>query len=720
MIPFSICMIGKNEEEHLENFFHSLQPLTDNFSTEVVFVDTGSNDKTLKIAQKYTAKTFSFPWCDDFSAARNFSVSQAEHDFILVLDCDEYLTKDFHPELLANILIQFETAPYTLGTITQQNPTKTCGDQSLSSLQISRFFNRKYYHYVGIIHEQLLPIQDDILPTYQKLPISVYHKGYENAQILQVKTSRNLSLLKRALAESPTDPYLYYQLGQCYYVIKDMESAYTYFSKGLSFDVNPELDYVKSMVVSYGYCLLSLGKYEEALGFEGIYDAFCDTADFVFLMGYIYMNNALFSEALQQFEIATTLSCHHTSGVNSFRAHYNMGVIYECLGQLTNARKQYLLCGNFSPAKEGLTRTHTHGVTMYTATHVSFQPPTDSTYVPLHVGHAGKPDLGYLGDDTGENISLLNCYYGELTGLYWMWKNHCSTKYVGMCHYRRYFLNADQKLMTEAEYLDILAEHDIILSKPAYSEQTYAECYGEAHNIDDLWAVGRAIHKLYPEYDDAFQTTINGHLSYFGNLFVSSTALMKQYAEWLFTIFTEASTSIHPDSYDSYHRRVYGFLSEELLYVWVKGTGISCYPCEIGFSQEKAETLQLKNDLAPLIRQGSFSEARELFRRITKDRPDVLLPASDISDELRVIYQIIYVCESEQHPSSLWSYSHELSLLIPHYRKITEILKRISESTHSQEDIAYLTNTAVSPAALQAIIDVTPAYQSIELNKIFP
>ena len=57
------------------------------------------------------------------------------------------------------------------------------------------------------------------------------------------------------------------------------------------------------------------------------------------------------------------------------------------------------------------------------------------------VGHATHEDAGYLADDTGDNISAKNCYYSELTGLYWVWKNVKDPDYVGVCHYRRYLLN---------------------------------------------------------------------------------------------------------------------------------------------------------------------------------------------------------------------------------------------------------------------------------------
>ena len=78
------------------------------------------------------------------------------------------------------------------------------------------------------------------------------------------------------------------------------------------------------------------------------------------------------------------------------------------------------------------------------ATHKSFEMPQNKElYLPVHVGCQGKDDLGYQGDNTGENISQLNPYYCELTGLYWAWKN-LDCDYLGLVHYRRYFTKKTQ------------------------------------------------------------------------------------------------------------------------------------------------------------------------------------------------------------------------------------------------------------------------------------
>ena len=97
--------------------------------------------------------------------------------------------------------------------------------------------------------------------------------------------------------------------------------------------------------------------------------------------------------------------------------------------------------------------------------------PSDPCYLPLHVGREGKQDLGYIGDNTGDNISSMNPYFCELTGIYWAWKN-MHADYIGLCHYRRYFagkvhdrnLSAKQQaILSTADYEKLLQDYDCLL-----------------------------------------------------------------------------------------------------------------------------------------------------------------------------------------------------------------------------------------------------------------
>jgi len=118
--------------------------------------------------------------------------------------------------------------------------------------------------------------------------------------------------------------------------------------------VNEQEEYVQNLVESYGYCLIHLGQHTKALELEGIYPVFSHRADFVFLMVLVYMNNAMFDQAIREFLKATTIAEYAVDGVNSYLAYYNAGVIYECMGNIPKAIKYYSECGNYAPACQRL------------------------------------------------------------------------------------------------------------------------------------------------------------------------------------------------------------------------------------------------------------------------------------------------------------------------------------------------------------------------------
>ena len=348
MLPISVCMIAKNEEQNISKCLAPLKEL----GFELVIADTGSTDRTTEFASQYTEKIYSYSWQNDFSAARNFIISKATHDWIIVVDFDEYLENfDFEG-------IKMFLACHTkeIGTITRRNPCQLLtGQSSIMTEQVARFFNRKFHHYEGIIHEQVFPI-DGSEPVYQPIPMCFYHQGYDEPDVIKQKAERNLNLLLHDLQSQPEDPYLLYQIGKCYQIMKDYSSACDYFDAGLSKDINPELTYVQDMIEAYGYCLLEKKDYATALGLSAVYDLFAHNAEFVFLMGLIYMNNALFEQAIAEFQKATTMKSCKIEGMNSYLSNYNIGVIYECMDKKESAVLYYSKCGTYSPAIERLSQ----------------------------------------------------------------------------------------------------------------------------------------------------------------------------------------------------------------------------------------------------------------------------------------------------------------------------------------------------------------------------
>lgn len=380
----SICIITKNEQENIERCLKSLMP----YEMEIIVVDTGSTDNTKDIVQRYTDKVFDFEWCDDFAAAKNFAISKTSNDYIIMLDSDEYIDKFEESELIRTIGNNSDKA----GRIQIKNVFKKTDPCKESREWVSRIFNKKSYHYEGRIHEQIVRYDGKQYDTF-KAPVTIIHTGYDlTEKEKSAKAKRNISLLEKELdrliklfcknnrlniceidgielvnhifekdsalslilQKDEYLPYILYQLGKGYYMAMDYPKACDCFSCALSFDLNPKLEYVTDAVETYGYALVNADRADEALMFENIYNEFGNTADFQFLMGIIYMNNERFDDAVSEFLKATKHKECRNVGSNSYLAYYNIGVIYECLGDADKAISYYRRCGNYRQAKDRL------------------------------------------------------------------------------------------------------------------------------------------------------------------------------------------------------------------------------------------------------------------------------------------------------------------------------------------------------------------------------
>ena len=107
-------------------------------------------------------------------------------------------------------------------------------------------------------------------------------------------------------------------------------------------------------------------------------------------------------------------------------------------------------------------------VKVLVAAHKQYEMPQDPLYLPVFVGKSLHPEknLSYQGDNEGDNISLKNPTYSELTAIYWGWKN-LDLDAMGLVHYRRYLSLQKTKslatVLSEAEVNRLLTDYDIIL-----------------------------------------------------------------------------------------------------------------------------------------------------------------------------------------------------------------------------------------------------------------
>jgi len=334
-------MIVKNEEEFLDASLKSAKSVF-GFG-DIVVVDTGSTDKTVEIALANGARVFDFEWCNDFSAARNFSAEKAKNDWIFYLDADEEFIEADTKKCID--FIKDDRKVGVGGRIELTNKAVS---------PVSRLYNRTKYMLKGIIHEQVEPI-GNFPKTLVDIPVTLIHHGYI-PEISEKKGTheRNARMLEEALKKQPDDPYLLYKLGNAYYY-RDMEIACRYLKKALEQAPESNLLYVYEAVELYGYALLNTEQYEEALAHMTKYSKrYNNKPEFRFLSAHIYQNNGMFQEAVDCYESCIGANIADYMGITSFLSYYNIGVILECVGMLEDAIEMYKNCGDYEPAEQRL------------------------------------------------------------------------------------------------------------------------------------------------------------------------------------------------------------------------------------------------------------------------------------------------------------------------------------------------------------------------------
>ena len=214
-------------------------------------------------------------------------------------------------------------------------------------------------------------------------------------------------------------------------------------------------------------------------------------------------------------------------------------------------------------------------VKVLVAAHKNYAMPKDPMYLPVFVGKDLHPDVNqtFQGDNTGDNISKQNPYYNELTAIYWGWKN-LDVDALGLVHYRRYLsLNKKKSLdavLSGQQAQNLLKQYDIVLpQKRNYYIETNESHYLHAHEHEPFNAMRQVIQEDYPEYEDVFETVMKRTWAHMFNMFIMKKHPLDEYLTWMFDVLHKVEARIDISSYSTYEQRVYGFLSELLLDVWL-------------------------------------------------------------------------------------------------------------------------------------------------------
>ncbi|MDR3587832.1 MAG: glycosyltransferase [Desulfosporosinus sp.] len=333
----SLTMIVRNEAAHLADCLESVKDKVD----EMIIVDTGSTDDTISIARRYTPHVFTFPWRNDFSAARNFALEHATGDWILALDADEEVQCQDPLSFHALINSAKDKEAFLLPLL---NPISDTTEEYNTFHVLRLFRNNLNYQYIGKIHEQVtLPDQQKVgfatSPTlkHKLLPLKICHQ----------KRNRDLHLLKKASQEDPHNPFLHYYLGVEWLMLGKSAYALPFLQKAYSSLTDDNLLFRAPALKYLLVTLRSLGRLDEALALSLETSLhYPNFTDIFYLGGLLFEDKKEYLIALKWFNQAIDCGIppalfSHLTGSESFLAYYHLGFCYERIGKTIEARGAY-------------------------------------------------------------------------------------------------------------------------------------------------------------------------------------------------------------------------------------------------------------------------------------------------------------------------------------------------------------------------------------------
>ncbi len=230
----TLCMIVKNEEKNLPGCLESVGGLVD----EIVLVDTGSEDGTVRVAESFGARVVSIAWPGDFSAARNVSLDHAHGDWILYLDADERLEPNGHPDCLREAASNEMIDAWSV-YIRNYKYEATAFDTSLNI----RFFRKlPEVRFENEVHERVEPALARIGAKVAIAPFAIDHFGYGvKPDLMREKLQRNLLLSRKQLERAPEDPYCLYFLGATLLLLEENRESREFFMRALATENIPQV-----------------------------------------------------------------------------------------------------------------------------------------------------------------------------------------------------------------------------------------------------------------------------------------------------------------------------------------------------------------------------------------------------------------------------------------------------------------------------------------------
>lgn len=328
-MSISLCMIAKDEEENIGRALESIKDVVD----EMIVVDTGSTDSTVKIAESYGAKVYYFEWNNNFSDARNFSLEKASGDWILIMDADDEFVREDAQKLI-DLTKKDGVDAYFMETLSFVGDRP--GYDIVMNLNVRLIKNKKEYRFLGTVHEQIacniMAVNKDA--RIETARIKFYHYGYLNKTVSEKnKRRRNIELLEKSLELEKDNKFLFFCMGNEYLALKDFSKALEYYMKTYE-NFNPDTGYSPHLLARMAICFDELEMYDKEMEIInlglGIYENFTDLE---FLKACLYHRQNKFTLAIKSFKRCIEMgeppsNLALMAGVGSFKACCALSEIY--------------------------------------------------------------------------------------------------------------------------------------------------------------------------------------------------------------------------------------------------------------------------------------------------------------------------------------------------------------------------------------------------------
>lgn len=333
--------------------------------------------------------------------------------------------------------------------------------------------------------------------------------------------------------------------------------------------------------------------------------------------------------------------------------------------------------------------------------------------------------IAEFSDDIGDNISVLNPSYSELTALYWVWK-HQKAKYIGWRHYRRFMAISDEELE------QCMAEGiDVIMPVPIEIGNDIEQQYIGSTTLDTWQAMMRVLQKREPDYYAAAMVGFKDNLFFPYCMGIWSWQYFDAYCSWLFPILDEVYRMIG-SKWDAYKNRYIAFLAERLhsLYFLANAERLNYRFAEIKILNTIDVAEEYDNELTEnqalclieeLLKKRQAYKAYSVVQKILDENREKQWKKLELMDRILFIVRV----ESIYTEMTLCRHSAEPEELFKHYNMLISYLRPLEEDTSAFDEevfFAYLNKTRTSMYAVSNIVSLemnNPAKVLLELAKIY-